>query len=71
MSVLSTVCCIDVKSLLAVIRESKQAPEEMSVADECLTPPHSSINSMTGSPCSSISDSLGPQSPLFQDDLSG
>ena len=61
----------DVKSLLAVIRNNKHAvTEEVLSGDECLTPPHSGLGSVTGSPCSSISDSLGPQSPLFQDDLS-
>jgi len=61
----------DVKSLLAAIRETKRVTEEVYVTEDCLTPPHSSLNSITGSPCSSISDSLGPQSPLFQDDFSG
>jgi sterol regulatory element-binding transcription factor 1 len=56
----------DVKSLLAAMRDSKPTIDDM---DGCLTPPHSSMNSSTGSPCSSVSDGLGPQSPLFQDDL--
>jgi sterol regulatory element-binding transcription factor 1 len=62
----------DVKSLLAAMHDNKQiVADDLSAMDDCLTPPHSSVDSSTGSPCSSsMSDSMGPPSPLFQDNLS-
>jgi len=60
----------DVKSLLTVIQDTSMTHDDVAAMDECLTPPHSSLNSSTGSPCSTVTDSQGPQSPLFQEDLS-
>jgi len=60
----------DVKSLLTAIQDNGVIHDDVAVMDECLTPPHSSLNSSTGSPCSTVTDSQGPQSPLFQEDLS-
>jgi len=61
----------DVKSLLTAIQDNSIVQhDDVAVMDECLTPPHSSLNSSTGSPCSTVTDSQGPQSPLFQEDLS-
>ena len=58
------------KNLLTVIRDNAVTHDDMAAMDDCLTPPYSSLNSSTGSPCSTVTDSQGPQSPLFQDDLS-
>jgi len=68
----SSIVCVmsDVKSLLSVIQDSNISHDDVAAMDECLTPPHSSLNSSTGSPCSTVTDSQGPQSPLFQEDLS-
>jgi len=63
-------CISDVKSLLSVIQDSSVMHDDVTAMEECLTPPHSSLNSSTGSPCSTVTDSQGPQSPLFQEDLS-
>ena len=62
----------DVKNLLSVIQDNASVTgrDDVAAADECLTPPYSSLNSSTGSPCSTVTDSQGPHSPLFQDDLS-
>jgi len=60
----------DVKSLLTAIHDHGISHDDVAAMDECLTPPHSSLNSSTGSPCSTVTDSQGPQSPLFQEDLS-
>lgn len=59
---------LDMKTLL--IHDSSMNHDDVAGVDECLTPPYSSVNSSTGSPCSTVTDSQGPQSPLFQDDLS-
>ena len=63
---------VDVKSLLAAMHDNKQiVADDISAMDDYPTPPHSSLDSSTGSPCSSsMSDSMGPPSPLFQDNLS-
>jgi len=58
------------KNLLTVIRDNAVTHDDVAAMDDCLTPPYSSVNSSTGSPCSTVTDSQGPQSPLFQDDLS-
>lgn len=63
-------CVADVKDLLTVIQDGSVTHDDVTAMDECLTPPHSSFNSSTASPCSTVTDSLGPQSPLFQEDLS-
>jgi len=63
-------CVTDVKGLLTVIQDASVTHDDVTAMDECLTPPHSSFNSSTASPCSTVTDSLGPQSPLFQEDLS-
>ena len=56
----------DTKMLLTTVGDNNVMHDDV----ECLTPPYSSVNSSTGSPCSTVTDSQGPQSPLFQDDLS-
>jgi len=53
-----------------VMQDTSVTHDDVAVMDACLTPPHSSLNSSTGSPCSTVTDSQGPQSPLFQEDLS-
>lgn len=60
----------DVKCLLTAIQDSGMSQDNPAGVDECLTPPYSSLNSSTASPCSTVTDSQGPQSPLFQEDLS-
>ena len=52
------------------MQDTSVTHDDVAAMDECLTPPYSSLNSSTGSPCSTVTDSQGPQSPLFQDDLS-
>jgi len=58
------------QALLTAVHDNTVTHDDVAAMDECLTPPYSSVNSSTGSPCSTVTDSQGPQSPLFQDDLS-